>query len=129
MKKIFKVTVAHVAAPWAGEHKFTVTEDAGGMGFYADADDFGCGRTVDSPEAAIRDLVRDNGGSVLGITWKKTLSDFKPKAVPGLYVLDHFEAEDGSFIQVSPHGHGVYQDERGTLHEFHNMDGLKAMFA
>lgn len=128
MKKIFKVTVAHVAAPWAGEHEITVSE-YGGMGFYAYARDFGCGRTFISPEAAIRELVRDNGGSVLGITWKKTLSDFKHKAVPGLYAFDHFEAEDGSFIQVSPHGHGVYRDERGDHHEFHNMDSLKAMFA
>jgi len=60
---------------------------------------------------------------------KKTLHDFKPKAVPGLYAFDHFEAEDGSFIQVSVHGYGVYCDERGDRHKFRNMDSLRAMFS
>lgn len=31
---------------------------------------------------------------------KLTLSDFKRKYVRGLYSYDHFEAADGSFIQI-----------------------------
>lgn len=53
------------------------------------------------------------------------LKDFKPKAVPGLYNFDHFEAPDGSFIQISPHGYGVYQDSDGNRHDFNSMDQLK----
>jgi hypothetical protein len=56
------------------------------------------------------------------------LKDFKSKAVPGLYNFNHFEAPDGSFIQVSPHGHGVYQDADGNRHDFNNMAELKQMF-
>jgi hypothetical protein len=56
------------------------------------------------------------------------LRDFKRKIVPGLYNFDHFEAEDGSFIQISPHGHGVYRDVTGKMNEFDSMDQLKMMF-
>jgi len=58
----------------------------------------------------------------------KSLKDFKVKAVPGLYSFDHFEHPDGSFIQVSPHGHGVYQDVDGKRHEFDNIGQIKHMF-
>lgn len=57
-----------------------------------------------------------------------TLKDFKRKAVPGLYNFDHFEASDGSFIQVNPHGYGVYKDADGNMHEFNSIDELKKKF-
>jgi hypothetical protein len=53
------------------------------------------------------------------------LKDFKRKPVRGLYNFDHFEHPNGSFIQVSPHGHGVYRDESGEMHDFENMVQLK----
>jgi hypothetical protein len=56
------------------------------------------------------------------------LKDFKPKSVRGLYNFDHYEHPDGSFIQISPHGHGVYQDSTGQRHEFDNIKQLKQMF-
>lgn len=57
------------------------------------------------------------------------LKDFKRKIVPGLYNFDHYEHEDGSYIQVSPHGHGVYRDSEGYRHNFNDMAQLKQMFS
>ena len=127
MAQNYKVTVSHVAAPWDGVHDFTVTN--GISGWTATSPEFGCGTDAPSPEAAITGLVVDNGGAVVAIRRVKTLKDFHPKGVPGLYNFDHFEAWDGSWIQFSPHGHGVYRDENGGLHEFDTMTELKAMFA
>jgi hypothetical protein len=59
---------------------------------------------------------------------KPNLKDFKPKSVRGLYNFDHYEHPDGSFIQISPHGHGVYQDSTGQRHDFDNIKQLKQMF-
>jgi hypothetical protein len=56
------------------------------------------------------------------------LSDFKRKSVPGLYNFDHFEHPDGSFIQVSPNGNGVYQDKKGTRKDFTSIQHLKTLF-
>jgi hypothetical protein len=127
MAQNYKVTVSHVAAPWNGDHDFTVTNGLGG--WPATSPDVGRGTDAPSPEAAIRFLGADNGGKVVAIRRVKTLKDFHPKGVPGLYNFDHFEAWDGSWIQFSPRGHGVYRDENGGLHEFDTMTELKAMFA
>jgi hypothetical protein len=124
--------VSHVAAPWDGVHDFTVNDlgvKHGVGGWYAIARGFGCGTFASSPEAAITVLVADNGGGVVAIRRVKTLADFHPKGVPGLYDFDHFEAKDGSWFQFSPHGHGIYRDENGDLHEFDDMSELKAMLA
>ena len=56
------------------------------------------------------------------------LSDFKRKSVPGLHNFDHYEHPDGSFIQVSPHGHGVYQDNKGARKDFTSIQHLKTLF-
>lgn len=58
-----------------------------------------------------------------------SIREFKAKHVPGLYNFDHYEHPNGAFIQVSPHGHGVYQDECGNRHDFDNISQLKTMFA
>lgn len=55
------------------------------------------------------------------------LKDFKQKAVRGLYNFDHFEHPDGRFIQVSPHGYGVYRDAEGKHHDFDSIKQLKQM--
>jgi hypothetical protein len=53
------------------------------------------------------------------------LSDFKRKGVPGLYLYDHFEAEDGSFIQMNMRGdHFVHQSVTGERQEFNTLDEL-----
>jgi hypothetical protein len=57
------------------------------------------------------------------------LKDFKKKAVQGLYSFDHYEAPDGSFIQISPHGHGVYQDVNGNRRDFDSIADLKKIFS
>lgn len=54
------------------------------------------------------------------------LSDFKHKAVPGLYLYNHFEAEDGSFIQVNTRGDRVvHQNAAGERQEFASVSALK----
>lgn len=125
----YKVTVYHVAAERLnGVHDFTVMPNLLG-GYHAESPEFGRSPTEETPEAAITALVVANGGEVDRIRWIKTLKDFHHKGVPGLYNFDHFEAQDGSWIQFSPRGHGVYRDENGGLHEFDTMTELKAMFA
>lgn len=74
-------------------------------------------QTPDMDEAVMQKIVEAN------------LRDFKAKHVPGLYSFDHYEHPNGSFIQISPHGHGVYRDEQGNHREFDNMEQLKSMFA
>lgn len=54
------------------------------------------------------------------------LSEFKAKVVPGLYSYDHFEADNGAFIQMSVHrDHFVFQAENGERHEFVTLAALK----
>lgn len=54
------------------------------------------------------------------------LEEYKAKAVAGLYLFDHFEAPDGSFIQR--HANGglfVYQAADGTRKDFYTVEALK----
>lgn len=54
------------------------------------------------------------------------LSDFKAKAVPGLYSYDHFEADNGAFIQVSARlDEYVLQTQEGEQYTFTNIQCLK----
>ena len=54
------------------------------------------------------------------------LSDFKTKAVQGLYSYDHFEAENGAFIQRRHCGtEFVFQDANGSRKEFYTFETLK----
>lgn len=53
------------------------------------------------------------------------IADFKHKAVPGLYAFNHFEKEDGTFIQVHASGSPfIYRDAAGKFNEFHTLDAL-----
>ena len=61
----------------------------------------------------------------------KTLSSFKLKHVQGLYSYDHFEAEDGSFMQRrhGPKIELVYQDAAGDRFHFSSIQDLAAHLA
>ena len=75
-----------------------------------------------------RPLMRPVREEAEGEDVKLNLSDFKAKHVPGLYNFDHFEHPNGSFIQISPHGHGVYQDSSGNRREFNSHSELRKLF-
>lgn len=54
------------------------------------------------------------------------LSDFKHKSVQGLYLYSHFEANDGSFIQVHCRGEEyIYQDADGNRSSFTGVKELE----
>lgn len=55
------------------------------------------------------------------------LSDFKAKAVQGLYSFNHFEHPCGAFIQVHVRGDlYVYRDVEGNMSDYPTLDALKA---
>ena len=54
------------------------------------------------------------------------LSEFKHKAVSGLYSFDHFEAENGAFIQRRHDGSlFVFQGPSGERRDFNSIEALK----
>jgi hypothetical protein len=55
------------------------------------------------------------------------LSDFKAKPVQGLYNLTHYEAPNGAFIQVSPHGDCVFC-HGAIFQQFRSFSLLKTWF-
>jgi len=55
------------------------------------------------------------------------LADFKVKAVRGLYNFTHYEAPNGAFIQVSPHGHCVFC-HGAIFQQFRSFSLLKTWF-
>lgn len=55
------------------------------------------------------------------------LSDFKAKPVRGLYNLTHYEAPNGAFIQISPHGHCVFC-HGATFQQFASIAMLRLWF-
>lgn len=63
----YRVTVSHVAKPWAGVHTVVVKSNNGNASFYAVAKHFGCGRDYPSRELAIIALVRESAGLVESI--------------------------------------------------------------
>ena len=94
----FKVTVAHVAQPWGGEHEMRVdgADFGNGLQFYATAKHFGQGKLMPTPQAAIVSLVHSNGGNVAkvvdGIVRIDTMSDKEVSAVIN-DCLDHIRKE------------------------------------
>lgn len=55
------------------------------------------------------------------------LSEFQHKHVQGLYIYNHFEHENGAFIQVHVRGgEYVLQEANGERHTFYSMEALKA---
>jgi len=56
---------------WDGEHMFRVSLDKHPERdlYYAAAHGFGCGRSYDTPEAAIRMLAKDNAAYVVSICY------------------------------------------------------------
>ena len=58
------------------------------------------------------------------------LTKFQAKPVQGLYNYNHFEREDGAFIQVRVCGTRIiYQDEHGSRREFDGRDCLEQLKA
>lgn len=57
---------------------------------------------------------------------KMKLTDFQAKHVPGLYAFNHFEADNGAFIQVTLDGRRwVYCDENGKFSDHCSLESLK----
>jgi len=57
----------------------------------------------------------------------RNLREFKIKRVQGLYIFNHYETDDGAFIQIHiREPRGVYQEADGTRHEFKLLDELRA---
>jgi hypothetical protein len=53
---------------WDGQHVFRVCAD--GDRYYAESDNFGCGKSYDTPDGAIAQLVHDNGAVVLNLRYQ-----------------------------------------------------------
>jgi hypothetical protein len=69
----YTVTTSHPSkgSRWDGEHMFRVSADnhPDCRLYYATSEGFGCGRSYNTPEAAIRMLALDNGASVVSICY------------------------------------------------------------
>jgi hypothetical protein len=61
-------------------------------------------------------------------TMSRSLKDYRAKSVPGLYSFNHYEAQDGSFVQVSHRGDlVVHQDATtGNRTEYSSVAALKS---
>ena len=58
------------------------------------------------------------------------IGEYQRKFVQGLYSFDHFQAPDGSFIQVHASGtYWIYQDARGDRQTCYSMVELKQALA